>query len=167
MSHSVLKKILNYRLFLKNTIKTKNFKINNKLILICFLHSLTNKAFLLSKLFFLKKHNNSWFNFKINSNIKLIKNKLCIFFFDSLIEILYFIFLTKSLTLIPYIFFPLKILSGNSQLELPLNIFNLISINVLKTSFNIFLFWKNLFISLYLIIFNLLKKKNAYINSIK
>lgn len=153
-----LKKLLNYRLFIKKSIKTKNLKFNNKLILVCYLNSLSNKAFLLSKLFFLEKKNNVWFNFKINSNIKFINNKFCLFFFNSIIELFYFIFLTKTLTLIPYVFFPLKILSGNSKLELPLNIFNSISITILKTTFSIFFFWKNLFVNLYFLIFNLLKK---------
>lgn len=161
MSHFVLKKFLNYRLFLKKTIKTKQLEVNNKLILVCFLHSLTNKAFLLSNKFFLNEKKNLWFDFQINSNLKFINNKFCVFLFNSLIELLYFFFLTKSLTLIPYIFFPLKILSGNSNLELPLNIFNLISTNILKAGFSIFFFWKNLFVSLYLVIFDLFKKKKC------
>ena len=52
MSHIYLEKFLNYRLFLKKTIKAKQLRINNKLLLVCFLNSLTNKAFLLSKFFF-------------------------------------------------------------------------------------------------------------------
>lgn len=161
MAHYNLKTFLNYRLFLKKTIRAKQLKINNKLLFVCFLNSLTNKAFLLSKFLFLEKKNNMWFNFNIKSNIQFINNKFCIFLFNSIMELLYFIFLTKSLTIIPYVFFPLKILSGNSSLELPLNIFNIISTNILKISFNIFCFWKNLFIYLYFIIFNLLKKKQC------
>lgn len=55
MSQKNLKKLLNYRLFLKKSIKTNKFNLKNKLILVCFLNSLTNKAYLLSKLFFLEK----------------------------------------------------------------------------------------------------------------
>lgn len=161
MTHFNLNKFLNYRLFLKKTIRAKQLKTTNKLLFVCFLNSLTNKAFLLSKFFFLETKKNLWFNFNIKSNIKFINNKFCIFLFNSIIELLYFIFLTKSLTLIPYVFFPLKILSGNSKCELPLNIFNIISTNILKISFNIFCFWKNIFIYLYFIIFNLLKKKQC------
>lgn len=159
MSQKNLKKLLNYRLFLKKSIKTNKFNLKNKLILVCFLNSLTNKAYLLSKLFFLEKKKNKWFNLKINSNIKFINNKFCVFFFDSLIELSYFLFLTKSLTLIPYSFFPIKILSGNSKIELPLNIFNIVSTSVLNTTFNIFFFWKNIIVNLLFLFFNLLLKK--------
>lgn len=161
MSKLNLNKLLNYRSFLKKSVKTNKLNLENKLILVCFLNSLTNKALLLSKLFFLEKKNNSWFNLQINSNIKFINNKFCLFFFNSLIELSYFIFLSKSLTLTPYIFFPVKILSGNSRLELPLNILNVILVTVLKTSFNIFFFWKNLLVGLFFFFFNLLSKNKC------
>lgn len=159
MLQKKLNKLLNYRLFLKKSIKTNKLNLKNKLILVCYLNSLTNKAYLLSKLFFLEKKNNKWFNLKINSNIKFINNKFCLFFFNSLLELAYFLFLTKSLTLIPYNFLPLKILSGNSTLELPLNIFNVISTTILKTTFNIFFFWKKIIVNLLFLFFNLLSKK--------
>jgi hypothetical protein len=155
----MLKQISNYRLFLRKTTKTKQLKLINKLILICFLTSLTNKAFLLSKLFFSETKNNLWFNLNIKANIKFINNKFCLFFFNSILELLHFISLTKSLTLIPYTFFPLKILNGNSKLELPFNIFNLISKNILSNCFIIFLFWKNLILSVYSVLFNLFLTK--------
>lgn len=160
MSKKILKQFLNYRLFLQKFTKTYQLKIKNKLILVCFLNSFTNKAFLLSKLFFLEDKKNKWFKFNINSNIKFINNKICLFSFNSILEILYFIFLTKSILLIPYIFFPLKILNGNSNLELPFNIFNLISKNILSNCFIIFLIWKQLILFIYSIIFNLFKIKN-------
>lgn len=153
MSTIILKQILNYRLFLTKTIKTKQLIKKNKLILICYLASLTDKAFLLSNFFFLKEKKNPWFKFNINSNIKFLNNKFCIFFFNTLIELLYFIFLMKSITLIPYIFFPLKILNSNSKLELPFNIFNIISQNILINNFIIFFFWKNIIMLLYSLIF--------------
>lgn len=156
-----LDKLLKHRSFLNKSVKTNKLNSKNKLVLVCFLNSLTNKAFLLSKLYFLEKKKNVWFNLEINSNIKFINNKFCLFFFNSLIELSYFIFLTKSLTLIPYIFFPVKILSGNSKIELPLNILNIVSTALLKSTFNIFLFWKNILVGLFVFFFSLLSKNKC------
>jgi len=153
MSQVILKQLIKYRLFIKKSIKPHQLTIKNKLILICFLTSLTNKAFLLSQLFFLDSKKNSWFKFNINSN--LIKNKLCLFTFNSLKELLYFFFLTKSTQMNPYIFLPLKILNGSSKLELPLSIFNLITKNFSTNCFIIFLFWKQLILLLYSFFFNI------------
>lgn len=159
MSAIILKQIVTYRLFLLKTMRTQQLKINNKLVLICHLTSLTNKAFLLSKIFFLETKKNFWFNFNITSNFTFINNKLCLFLFNTILELLYFIFLTKSVALTPYTFFPLKILNGNSNIELPFNIFNIISQNILINRFIVFLFWKNLILSIYSMIFNIFKLK--------
>ncbi len=160
MSKIILKQLIKYRLFIKTLLKTQKLKIQNKLILICYLISLTNKAFLLSQLFFLENKKNNWFKFNINSNVHLINNKFCLFTFNSLKELLYFIFLMKSTLITPYIFLPLKILNCNSKLELPLSIFNLIVKNILINCFIIFFFWKQLILILYSLFYNLFLIKN-------
>lgn len=160
MSKIILKQLIKYRLFIKTLLNTQKLKIQNKLVLVCYLISLTNKAFLLSQLFFLENKKNNWFKFNINSNIHLINNKFCLFTFNSLKELLYFIFLMKSTLIIPYIFLPLKILNGNSNLELPLSIFNLIAKNILINCFAIFLFWKQLILLIYSLFYNLFLIKN-------
>lgn len=171
MSKIILKQLTKYRLFFKKFIKTPQLKIKNKLILMCFFTSLTNKAFLLSQLFFLEIKKNNWFNLNINSNLYLINNKYCFFSFDTYKELYNFVFLTQSISMSPYIFIPLKILNGNSNLELPLSIFTLITKNILTKSFAIIFFWKQLILMLYSLIYNIFiiknKNLNANINPIK
>lgn len=160
MSKIILKQLIKYRLFFKKFLKTSKLKMKNKLILMCFFTSLTNKAFLLSQLFFLENKKNNWFNLNINSNLYLINNKYCFFSFNTYKELSNFIFLTQSTFMNPYIFIPVKILNGNSKLELPLSIFTLIKKNNVTNFSTIVFFWKQLILMLYSLLYNLFIIKN-------